>query len=83
MTSLPLSRVQMAVTSLPSGVVSSNSTPICKKSQLLTMKYANLQVTLNFNSMDFRVVEVLMDQTPPDSEISKLGLETVAAFLRR
>ena len=73
----------MAVTSLPSGVVSSNSAPICKRTQLSIFIDVDRQVTLNFNSIDLRVVEVLMDQTPPDSEISKLGLETVAAFLRR
>ena len=31
--------------------------------------------------MDLRVVEVLMTQTPPSSEISREGVDTVAAFL--
>merc|ERR1719481_449636 len=66
LTIFPSSRVQMAVTSLPSGVVSSNGSP-----------------SLNFNSIVFRVVDVLIFQTPPSSKISQTGVEAVAAFLRR
>ena len=31
--------------------------------------------------MDFKVVEVLIVQTPPFSEITTVGVDTVAAFL--
>ena len=39
--------------------------------------------TLNLSSIDFRVVDDFMDQTPLFSVISTMGVETVAAFLRR
>merc|ERR1719186_881046 len=55
--------VTMAVTSLPSGVFSSNCSP-----------------SLNFNSMDLRVVEVLMVHTPPSSQISITGVDALAAL---
>ena len=38
---------------------------------------------MNLSSIDLRVVDVLKVQTPPVSVTSKLGVETVAAFLRR
>merc|ERR1719318_1915016 len=42
---------------------------------------SNSSPSLNFNSMDFKVVEVLMVQAPPSSDISTVGVDTVAAFL--
>merc|ERR1719318_642423 len=44
---------------------------------------SNSSPSLNFNSMDFKVVEVLIVQTPPSSEISTVGVDTVAAYLLR
>ena len=42
-----------------------------------------LSLTLNFSSIDLRVVEVLMVQTPSASDTSRVGVEIVAAFLSR
>ena len=50
---------------------------------LLSVSQSVVSITLNFNSIDLRVVEVLMVQIPSDSDTSRVGVETVAAFLRR
>merc|ERR1711894_46953 len=40
--------------------------------------------TLNFNSMVFNVVEVLINQDPPPASVTSIiGVDTVAAFLNR
>ena len=45
--------------------------------------YTTIQHTLNLSSMFLSVVDVLMVHSPPSSDTSIMGVDTVAAFLNR
>ena len=51
--------------------------------ETLKLRFTTSWYTLNLSSIDLREVLVLIVQTPPSSDTSITGVETVAAFLSR
>ena len=72
--------VTVVVHFLPSVVVSSKGTPSLASDAVISHQLV-LDSYLNFSSMLFIVVLVVMVQSPPDSVMVMTGVEAMAAFL--